>query len=451
MTSILMIFVIRRTDRTEEALMQQGERIRALYEVTSLSGMRFHEQINEMLKLGCRLLKLEIGKVCHIDLKTQTNHFINVVAPERGSIREGDAMPLANTFCSITMQAGGPIAIDHTNAALYSQYDCFKNTNVKAYIATPIKVHNEIFGTVNFSSQSPRQGRFSDTDVDLLRLIGSWISVALEREMAQQELSEAKESAEEANKTKSAFLANMSHELRTPLNAIIGYSEMLAEDAELNNDRSAVADLGKINSSGHHLLALIDDVLDLSKIEAGKMELNLETVDVKTLVDEVTETLNPAVQKNRNSLRVDCEKAQFYVHADPVRLKQVLFNLLSNANKFTEQGSIDLNVFHTMRAKQQWVIFRVADTGIGMDKKQLSRLFKAFTQADASISKKFGGTGLGLAISRRICNMMGGEIYVESEKGKGSVFTVEIPATTPKNQGLSDDQSAAANNGSAAA
>jgi signal transduction histidine kinase len=430
-----MIFVIRRTGKTEEALMEQGERIRALYEVTSLSGMRFHEQINEMLKLGCRLLKLEIGKVCHIDVNNKSNTFLNVVAPDDAKIKEGDTMALDQTLCNVTMDAGQPISIDNVANSKFNPNRNYKGTGIESYIATPIKVGNQIFGTVNFSSRKARPAQFSNTDIDLVKLIGSWISVALEREMAQQELKEAKDSAEEANKTKSAFLANMSHELRTPLNAIIGYSELLAEDAEDHGDRNAMADLGKINSSGHHLLALIDDVLDLSKIEAGRMELNMETVDVKTLVDEVTATLEPSLQKNDNRLAVDCAKEHFYVDADRVRLKQVLFNLLSNANKFTTEGTIDLKVFHKLRNNQNWVIFEVKDSGIGMNKEQISKLFKAFTQADSSISKKYGGTGLGLAISRRICNMMGGEIYVESEKGKGSVFTVEIPATTSKKQG----------------
>lgn len=435
MLGVLMIFVLRRTGKTEEALMQQGERIRALYEVTSLSGFRFHDQINEMLQLGCRLLKLNIGKVCRINMADQSNTFLNVVASDSIELKEGETKPLSQTLCDLTMKAKQPIALDNIGASKYSKNKCYKATAIESYIATPIHVNGELFGTVNFSSHSVRSTKFTDTDIDLVRLISSWISVALERELAQQELKEAKDNAEEANKTKSAFLANMSHELRTPLNAIIGYSELLAEDAEFTGDNSSFSDLSKINSSGHHLLALIDDVLDLSKIEAGRMELNMETVDANHLAGEVIETLDPSLQKNNNKLTLDSGDDLYYVNADRIRLKQVLFNLLSNANKFTTEGNIEFRIFHKERGNQRWVIFEVKDTGIGMTNEQMNKLFKAFTQADSSISKKFGGTGLGLAISRKICNMMAGEIYVASEPGKGSVFTVEIPADTSNKQG----------------
>jgi len=241
------------------------------------------------------------------------------------------------------------------------------------------------------------------------------------------ELLRARHDAEQANNAKSQFLASMSHELRTPLNAIIGYSEMLQEDATDRGDVTSVPDLQKIHSAGKHLLALINDVLDLSKIEAGKMELFLESFEVAPLVDQVATTVRPLVEKNANRLTVQCAADLGAMHSDATRLRQVLLNLLSNASKFTDHGQITLDVARDGGD----VVFQVRDTGIGMTPEQLSRLFEAFTQAEASTAAKYGGTGLGLAISRRFCQLMGGDVAVESAAGKGSVFTVRLPASGP--------------------
>ncbi len=241
------------------------------------------------------------------------------------------------------------------------------------------------------------------------------------------QLTIAKEKAEEANRTKSSFLANMSHELRTPLNAILGYSEMLIEDAEDTDNLEPVPDLKKIHAAGKHLLALINDILDLSKIEAGKMELFAETFEVSEAVQDVVTTIQPLVAKNTNKLVVDYGEDIGAMRADLTRVRQILFNLLSNASKFTEKGTITLDISSQMRKREEWVIFKISDTGIGMTSDQLGKLFQAFSQADVSTTRKYGGTGLGLVISRRLSQMMGGEITVESEQGKGSTFTIQLP------------------------
>jgi PAS domain S-box-containing protein len=260
-----------------------------------------------------------------------------------------------------------------------------------------------------------------------------------------EDLKKAKETAEEANRAKSQFLANMSHELRTPLNAIIGYSEMLQEEAEDLEQTDFIPDLKKIHHAGKHLLGLINDILDLSKIEAGKMDLYLETFDLTTLIQDVVTTMLPIVEKKQNMLVVNCPYDLGMMHADMTKIRQNLFNLLSNASKFTEQGTITLTIerleVHGGRSPQEAIAtpsasspttsrlkFCVSDTGIGMTAEQISQLFQAFTQADASTTRKYGGTGLGLTITRHFCQMMGGEIYVTSELGQGSCFTMELPA-----------------------
>ncbi len=250
------------------------------------------------------------------------------------------------------------------------------------------------------------------------------------RKRMQEELLKAKDAAEEASRAKSAFLANMSHELRTPLNAIIGYSEILEEEARDSGPPENVRDLKRIQAAGKHLLALINDVLDLSKIEAGKMALHLETFDVAPMIEEMLTTLQPAAERNANRLELRMAGEVGAMYADVTKVRQILFNLLSNACKFTEGGSVTLDVERESGAEDR-LVFRVTDTGIGMTPEQQRNVFQYFTQADSSTSRKYGGTGLGLAISRRFTHMMHGDIHVTSTSGKGSVFTVELPARVP--------------------
>lgn len=250
-----------------------------------------------------------------------------------------------------------------------------------------------------------------------------------ERRRAEEEVDKAKDAAETANKTKSLFLANMSHELRTPLNAILGYSEMLQEESvERQLEAEFGTDLKKINAAGRHLLALINDILDLSKIEAGKMELFLESFDVGELIAEVASTLRPIVEKNANTLHVECAPDLGVMHADQIKVRQALYNLLSNAVKFTQGGTVTVNAGREIMDGSEWMVIRVSDTGIGLSPEQIVKLFQDFTQADASTTRKFGGTGLGLALTRRFCQMMGGDVTVHSVCGEGSVFTIKLPA-----------------------
>jgi PAS domain S-box-containing protein len=262
-----------------------------------------------------------------------------------------------------------------------------------------------------------------DTDGNL-RYYESTVTDITDRKQAQAALAKAKLAAETTNLAKSQFLANMSHELRTPLNAIIGYSEMSIEEMSDLGVPSLIPDIQKIHGAGQHLLGLINNILDLSKVEAGKTELFLETFEIPTLITEVAATLRPMISKNQNTLVIDCPNDIGSMQADITKLRQSLFNLLSNASKFTENGTITLKV---AREAAGWIAFCVSDTGIGMTPEQQAKLFQSFTQADASTTRKYGGTGLGLVITQQFCQLMGGDIQVKSIAGTGTTFTIRLP------------------------
>jgi signal transduction histidine kinase len=262
------------------------------------------------------------------------------------------------------------------------------------------------------------------------------------REEIQQSLVAAKEAAEEANRAKSAFLANMSHELRTPLNAIIGYSELLEETVNEDPPEEVASDLNKIHTAGRHLLTLIDDVLNLSKIEAGRMEIRYEAVLARDLIDYVVTTIRPIARQKGNNLVVRCDDESLEIETDVTRLRQSLLNLLSNACKFTDNGTVTLAARPVVLNGKRWVCWQVSDTGIGISPEDRAKLFKAFSQVDSSATRKHGGTGLGLAISRRLCQMLGGDITVVSEVGRGSTFSVWLPVMAVDNAlrlGQTDD------------
>ena len=298
-------------------------------------------------------------------------------------------------------------------------------TGVRAILAVPLLQKGELVGVLAVRRNEP--GTFSPDIVRLLEAFAAQSALAIRNAQLFREIEEKSQQLEIASQHKSQFLANMSHELRTPLNAIIGLTEMLREEADEPEYADFAEPLDRVQRAGKHLLQLINDVLDLSKIEAGKTELQLEQFDIAAMARDLIVTTQPLADKNGNRLELECADGIGRIHADQMRLRQILLNLLSNACKFTEKGSVTLTVAGAERDGVPGVSFAVSDTGIGMSQQQIEKLFEEFSQADASTTRKYGGTGLGLAISARLAEMMGGRITVDSETGKGSTFSLWLP------------------------
>jgi signal transduction histidine kinase len=303
------------------------------------------------------------------------------------------------------------------------------NLAIRSMMCAPLLANDELLGLVQVDTCTT-PGGFTAEDLQMLTGISAQAAILLRAraaEQAQEALRHAQAVAEQAHQAKSMMLATMSHELRTPLNAILGYSELLIEDAAALQQPTMVANLRKIHSAGTRLLTLINDVLDLSKLEAGKMVLHLETFDVWPLLEEVQAMVQPAVRTHANTLEITVADDVGLMHADPAKVRQSLLNLLSNACKFTTHGGITLQVAREKGEASDWYLFHVQDTGIGLSVEQLETLFQEYVQGDASTARQYGGTGLGLAISRRFCRLMGGDIVATSTQGQGATFTMRLP------------------------
>ncbi len=297
----------------------------------------------------------------------------------------------------------------------------------------PVLMDDKKYWIISFASPHPHDP-FPETDINIVKLMGRWVSVTLEREQVENELQHAKEVSESANKTKNDFLANMSHELRTPLNAIIGYSELLKEEAEADGYAQYQKDLEKIYDSGTGLLTLINGILDISKIEADKMEVYYDPVNMEQLLSDVASTLQPSIRDQKNKLTINNADNFGVFETDHGKLRQILFNLISNANKFTNGGQIFVNGKIEHHNRNEFLTIDIQDTGIGIHPENIPNLFNDFSQIDQSRNRKFGGTGLGLAISQRFCKLMGGEITVISTPGKGSTFTINLPGAANQDE-----------------
>jgi signal transduction histidine kinase len=385
------------------------------------------------LKTVLQTLVESVARLCDADMtairRPKGSAFLHVAS--HGSPAEYDEYmqshpvePERGTVAGRVLLEGKPIHITDVQAdPKYTMVGISKRAGFHTILGVPLLREGSPIGVIILGRKTVRA--FTDKQIELATTFADQAVIAIENVRLFDEIQDKSRQLAEASQHKSQFLANMSHELRTPLNAIIGVSEMLREDAEAA--KQDLEPLDRVLGAGRHLLALINDILDLSKIEAGRMELQLEDFALAPLIDNVVKTIEPLAAKNENRVAVSCDTAIGTLHADQMRLRQALLNLMSNANKFTERGTITVDARQGQENGRAWVTIAVADTGIGMTPEQMGKLFQEFSQADASTTRKYGGTGLGLAISKRFCQMMGGDITVQSEPGRGSTFTIRLP------------------------
>jgi signal transduction histidine kinase/ActR/RegA family two-component response regulator/HAMP domain-containing protein len=361
--------------------------------------------------------------VWHLEAPERLDDFRQVSEAHR--FRMGEGLP-----GRVLASATPAWIVDVTADPNFPRAEVCAALGLRAGMAFPVLVGREVVAVLEFFAPEPAEP--DQHLLDVMAHVGTQLGRVIERSRAEKALQLSRDAAESASRTKSAFLASMSHELRTPLNAIIGYSEIVAEELVDVGLDETVSDVEKIRQSGKHLLGVINDILDLSKIEAGKMDLYLETFDVTAMVEDVAATVRPLIEGNATSLTIETDPNLGSMHADLTKVRQALLNLLSNAAKFTEAGTIIVAARRELVGSNPWITISVSDTGIGMSPEQQALLFRPFSQVDSSSTRRYGGTGLGLVISRDFCRLMGGDITVESELGRGSVFTMRLPASVPE-------------------
>jgi PAS domain S-box-containing protein len=432
----------------EKRLSQQREVLARLASLPSLHGGDLPQTLRQITQEAALTLSVERFRLiffkptdpslrCWCTDKQSSNCSVCFPAEERA--RSGEQTDGGRIHAAFLRLMGGQRTISVKDAQMDPRMaslmqDGLFRRDVSSLLSAPILLEGEVLGMLAAEHLGPPR-HWSMVDQNFMGSLSDLTTLALEasnRERSREELIEAKEAAEAANTAKSSFLANMSHEIRTPLNVVIGFSELLQEEAESTGLDHFVPDLMKIHGAGKHLLAIINDILDLSKIEAGKMVPSAEYIDLEEFLTEVISTARSLVEKNENSLETDLHNDLGTIFSDRVKLRQILLNLLSNAGKFTQKGTICVRVRRERTLNNDWVRFYVTDTGIGISPQDQQRLFEDFVQLDASTTRQYGGTGLGLAITRRLCEMLGGTIQIQSEPGRGSTFAILIPAIMPE-------------------
>ena len=423
--------------KSEETIRRRAMEASLLHRATQLAAESdaFDESLQKCIDLVCELTGWPIGHV-YLPVENDPPELVSASIwriantnkhADFKSVSEKSVFQMGEGLPGRIWQAGEPVWIpDVTLDPNFPRKDICKQLNIHSAFGFPIEVREEVVAVLEFFTEEVVE--VDERLMETMATVGIQVGQVLERKRTADELSVAKDAADEASRTKSAFLANMSHELRTPMNAILGYAEMLAEDAEEEGNDDQLADIKEISTAGEHLLSLLNDVLDISKVEAGRMDLYLETFDLTKMIDEVATTTKALVDKNKNKMAVSIADDMGEMHADVTKVRQILFNLMSNAAKFTSNGKITL--FGERRTGENGDTIRlgVSDDGIGIPKDKLDHIFEEFSQADDTTTKNFGGTGLGLALVKRFCHMMGGDIWVESTEGKGSSFILELPA-----------------------
>ncbi|WP_455375892.1 ATP-binding protein [Kaarinaea lacus] len=414
----------RRKAEDESAL--QSKRLRALYDATQLKDLTHDEKILSVLRLGCNFFNMEIGRVCEIDEEKNTNTIAHVIAPEEYNLPAGKVSDLDKTFCKFPFSSEELISIINVGRSKWKSEVCYQHSSLESYLATIIWVNGKKYGTLNFCSLSPRVNPFSDSDLDFLKIMAQWVGISMERRISM-ERENIRTAAEAASEAKGRFLANMSHELRTPINAILGYGELLIEECEEAGNIQMLKDLEKIKTAGTHLTKLISNILDLSKIEAGKIDVICSTHDIENIIDEVGDTARPLVSKNNNEFIIKTNDGIGDIYSDRTIVQQILLNLLSNAGKFTTNGKVTLEATSIDLDGKDHIMFTVSDNGIGMTEEQINIVFNEFSQANSPVSPHGGGIGLGLNISRRYCSLLNGRISAISKIDEGSQFCVILP------------------------
>jgi len=415
--------------RTRE-LTQSVEELRALGQVTQAvnSTVDLETVLTTIVAKATQLSSTEAGAIYVFDDANQEFRLRATYGLDDAVVAElrDSHIRIGETAISDAVEQRVPIQIADIQNDPLATLDVIVRAGFRALLVVPLLGTDRIVGALVVRRKQP--GEFPKSTVELLQTFAAQSVLAIQNARLFSEIEDKSRQLAVASEHKSQFLASVSHELRTPLNAIIGLTEMMLTNAARFGTEKALEPLRRVNAAGTHLLSLINEILDLSKIEAGKLELNLEPVNLPRLIDEVIGTAGQLAEKNKNCLIVEAHENLSPLTADSMRLKQILLNLLSNACKFTKEGQIALRVRKVVEGRD-WVELAVADSGIGMTADQQAKLFQDFTQADSLTARRYGGTGLGLAISRKLARMMGGDVTVTSEAGKGSVFTVRLPVT----------------------